>query len=98
MTYPIIHRWFGYRFTDAVLFDIESDVVDHSETKLCNTESVVVTVIASTFPVSVIITLCYVAKMSDRVIIMAVFTVLFAVILSKMTKVRRVEIFAATAT
>jgi len=71
--------------------------VRYKDSKVLRVADVFSTLVSSALPIASIIALNYIDRMIMRLLVIALFTMVFSLILTLMTNARRVEVFAATA-
>jgi len=71
--------------------------VRYKDSKVLRVADVFSTLVSSTLPITSIIVLNYIDRMIMRLLVIALFTMVFSLILTLMANARRIEVFAATA-
>ncbi len=69
----------------------------YKDSKVLRVADVFSTLVSSTLPITSIIVLNYIDRMIMRLLVIALFTMVFSLILTLMANARRIEVFAATA-
>lgn len=72
-------------------------MVRYDDSKVLRVASIMTTLISSALPIASIIALNYIDGVIIRLVVVALFTMAFSLVISLMTNAKRVEIFAATA-
>ena len=72
-------------------------MVRYSNSKLLRLANLLGTFLSSGLPIASIVALNYIHRTILRLLVVAIFTMTFSLVLSLVTSARRVEIFAATA-
>lgn len=72
-------------------------MIRYADSKLLRIANLVATVLSSAIPIASIVALNYIHRMIIRLVVIALFTMTFSLILSLVTSARRIEVFAATA-
>lgn len=72
-------------------------MIRYEDSKVLRVANTLSTLISSALPITSIIALNYITRMIIRLLVIALFTMAFSLILSLVTNARRVEVFAATA-
>ena len=72
-------------------------MIRYEDSKLLQLADILSTLISSALPIGSIIALYYINTMIVRLVVIAVFTMTFSMVLSLMTSARKVDVFAATA-
>ena len=96
---PCYHNAVGKRFKRPIRPTLGADgkISDYSDRTILIVLNVLGTVVASVLPISSTVLLYYVASMPARLGIIAGFMAVFSLCLALATRVRRTDIFAATA-
>ncbi|KAL8978281.1 MAG: hypothetical protein Q9177_006442 [Variospora cf. flavescens] len=92
---PWYHRRWGHRFQPSLTADWYG-VWQYDQEMLETVANAITTLTASLLPSISIVVLYFLSKPFTRLVAMLLFSVLFSVILSAVSTVRRIEVFAAT--
>lgn len=72
-------------------------MVRYNNKKVLRVANIISTVISSALPIASIVALHFITRVVIQLVVVAIFTMSFSLILTLMTNARRVENFAATA-
>lgn len=72
-------------------------MIRYKDSRVLRIANILSTLISSALPITSIVALNYISRMIIRLVVVALFTMAFSLILSLVTNSRRVEVFAATA-